>query len=514
MDLLHDKLRAAAERYGGKMAVCSAKEETTFEQFYDRVESLAGALESLGLAKGDRVSILAHNCVDYLAYHYATSLLGVILHVMNTRHVVREWLWAMNDAGSSALIVDQAHAGKVSELRSACPSLRFTLGIGSLEGVDLPTDELVDSKKRARNLPRIGPEDPLLLIYTSGTTGLPKGCLQSQQGSTTVDELTAVAMEITEEDVYMAIMPYFHQAGMIRTRATLIRGGVNVVPEGRKIGEIADLMSDRRVSVSMLVSAEQALVLLDKARNRNIDFSSLRLLISGGGLGKKTMGMFKMLCDTLGCEFMGIWGQTECTGPVTVVKGDMAFENPDTCGKPMEGIDVEIRDEENNKVPVGTTGEILVRSKMTARYWNNENANRALYTGQWLHTGDLGKLDDQGYLYFIGRKKDLVKTGGENVYPKEVENVLGEHPSISDLTVIGLPDPNWGEAVTAVVVLKEGEHLSLEEVKAFCRDRIAGYKIPKELKIVDDIPKNATGKVVKRELRERFSSGAILDVRS
>jgi acyl-CoA synthetase (AMP-forming)/AMP-acid ligase II len=140
MDLLHDKLQKAAERYGGKVAVCSAEKETTFEQFYARVQSLAGALESLGLRKGDRVSILAHNCMDYLAYHYATSLLGVILHVMNTRHVAREWLWAMNDAGSSALIVDQAHAGTVSELRSGYPSIRFTLGIGSVEGVESATD--------------------------------------------------------------------------------------------------------------------------------------------------------------------------------------------------------------------------------------------------------------------------------------------------------------------------------------------------------------------------------------
>jgi acyl-CoA synthetase (AMP-forming)/AMP-acid ligase II len=170
----------------------------------------------------------------------------------------------------------------------------------------------------------------------------------------------------------------------------------------------------------------------------------------------------------------------------------------------MEGIDIEIWDDENRRLPPGTTGEIVVRSKMTARYWNDEDANRALYTGGCLHTGDLGRLDDQGYLYFTDRKKDLVKTGGENVYPKEVEDVLGEHPSIAEVTVIGLPDPKWGEAVTAVVVLREGNSLTLQEAKDFCRDKIAGYKIPKALRIVDAIPKNATGKVVKRELRDQF----------
>jgi acyl-coenzyme A synthetase/AMP-(fatty) acid ligase len=277
-----------------------------------------------------------------------------------------------------------------------------------------------------------------------------------------------------------------------------------VVPEALKIDEIADLMAEKKVSISMLVSAQQALVLFEKATNQNVDFSAFRLLISGGGMGDKPMGMLKALCDALGCDFMGIWGQTECTGPVTVVKGRTAFENPETCGKPMDGIDLEIWDEENARVPPQTTGEIMVRSAMTSRYWNNEDANRALYTGEWLHTGDLGKLDEQGFLYFMGREKDLVKTGGENVYPKEVEDVLGEHPSISEVAVIGIPDPKWGEAVIAVVVPKGEDALTLEEVRAFCRDKIAGYKMPKGLKVVTEIPKNATGKVVKRELRERL----------
>ncbi len=505
MDLLHDKLRKAAHRFGRKTAVCSATEETTFADFYDRVEWLAGALDSLGLKKGDRVSILANNCMDFLAYHYATSRLGIILHVMNTRHVAREWLWAMNDAGSRALIVDAPHAERVAELQSGCPTLRFSVGIGAADGVQYGTDELIRAKKRIGAPQQVGPADPVLLIYTSGTTGTPKGCLQTQEGSTTVDELTAEAMGVTEADVYMAIMPYFHQAGLIRTRATMAGGGLNLVPEGLKIEEIADLMSARKASISMVVSAQQVWVLLDKAKNRNMDFSSLRLLISGGGLGEKTMSLFKALCDELECEFMGVWGQTECTGPVTVVKGEAAFQNPDTCGRPMAGIDLAIWDGSCKRLPVGACGEIMVRSRMCCRYWNNEEANTALYTRGWLHTGDLGRLDKDGYLYFMGRKKDLVKTGGENVYPREVENVLAQHPSIAEATVLGLPDPTWGEAVTAVVVLKEGKTLGLEEVKAFCREKIAGYKIPKAIRLVEEIPKNATGKVLKRQLREKFS---------
>ena len=338
-----------------------------------------------------------------------------------------------------------------------------------------------------------------MLIYTSGTTGLPKGCLQSQTGSTTIDELTADAMGATERDVYMAIMPYFHQAGMIRSRAVMLRGGSNVVPEGLGMDAIADLMAERRVSVTMLVSGQQGMILLDKAMNQGRDFAALRLLISGGGMGAKVMPLLKLLCATLHCDFMGIWGQTECTGPVTVVKGDVAFSNPNTCGRPMRGIDLQIWDDDNQPLPTGETGEIMVRSRMTARYWKNPEANAALYSGAWLHTGDLGRLDADGYLYFVDRKKDLIKTGGENVYPQEVEVVLNQHPSIAELTVIGLPDATWGQAVTAVIVPKAGCDVSLEDVKAFCQGKIAGYKIPKTIQLVDRLPKNETGKVIKRE---------------
>ncbi|WP_287153602.1 AMP-binding protein [Candidatus Solincola tengchongensis] len=501
---LHEKLFRAAEKFGQRRCVISGSGEVTFERFADRVERLAGALQSLGLKKGDRISILAHNRMDYLACHFATSMIGSILHVMNTRHVVPEWSWAMNDAETSALIVDGEHAGAIPELRKRCPSLRFVVGIGQAEGADFTTDQLVEGEKRVRNVPRALPQDPVLLIYTSGTTGRPKGCLQTQEGSSTVDDLTAEVMQVTEEDVYMAIMPYFHQAGMIRSRATMNKGGANVVPEALKIEDIAQLMAEKKVTITMLVSAQQGLVLFDKAVNQGLDFSPLRLIISGGGMGRKTMLALKVLCDTLKCDFMGIYGQTECTGPVTVVSGEVAFENPDTCGKPMRGIDLEIWDENNNPLPPGSVGEIMVRSRMTTRYWKNPEANEALYTGEWLHTGDLGKLDEEGYLYFVDRKKDLIKTGGENVYPQEVETVLNQHPRIADVAVIGLPDPQWGEAVTAAVVSADGGELSLDEVRSFCRGKIAGYKIPKRVVMVESIPRNETGKVVKRKLRELF----------
>lgn len=504
MATLHDALFDTAARFGNRVAVHGDGEDVRFADLAQRVEHLAGALESLGLKAGDRISLISCNRLDYLCYHFATSTMGIVLHVMNTRHVTREWLWAMNDAGSSALVVDETHAHAAEELRAGCPSLRFVAGIGNVAAADHATDALVDAGRRPSDRPRIGADHPVMLIYTSGTTGVPKGCLHTQRGSTTIDQLTADAMGATERDVYMAIMPYFHQAGMIRSRAVMLRGGCNVVPGDMDMAAVTDLMVDRGVTVTMLVSAKQGLALVDKAINRGGDFTSLRLLISGGGMGPKTMRSLKMVCDVLGCEFMGIWGQTECTGPVTVVCGTTAFDNPMTCGRPMPGIELQVWDDGERVAPTGEIGEIMVRSDMTASYWHNPEANAALYSGQWLHTGDLGRLDAQGYLYFEGRKKDLIKTGGENVYPLEVETVLGEHPAIREAAVIGLPDPEWGEAVTAVLLPVEGHRVSIEEVRAFCRDRIAGYKIPRRIEVVSEIPKNETGKVLKAALRARF----------
>ncbi|HEX6243162.1 MAG TPA: AMP-binding protein, partial [Polyangiales bacterium] len=420
MQLLHDTLFRSADAHADRVAVYGQRAHFSFEQLAGRVQRLAGALESLGLHKGDRVSLLAQNRADYLAYHYATSVLGVILHVMNTRHVAREWSWAINDAGSSALIVDEPHAQAGATLRRMCPSLRFVIGIGDVPGADYTTDALVSVAKRVSRGPRISPYHPVLLIYTSGTTGLPKGCLQSQEGSTSIDELTADAMNASERDVYMAVMPYFHQAGLIRSRALLLRGGSSVVPEGLGMEAIVDLMAERKVSVTMLVSALQGQALLAGAARRGRDYAALRLLISGGGMGPRAMAPLQLLCSKLRCDFMGIWGQTECTGPVTVVRGDVAFSNPYTCGRPMRGIDVQVWGDDAQPLPPGEIGEIMVRSRMTARYFNNPAANEALYTGEWLHTGDLGKLDADGYLYFVDRKKDLIKSGGENVYPQEV----------------------------------------------------------------------------------------------
>jgi acyl-CoA synthetase (AMP-forming)/AMP-acid ligase II len=345
------------------------------------------------------------------------------------------------------------------------------------------------------------------LIYTSGTTGRPKGALQTHEGSVMIDRLTAEALEICQNDVYLAFMPYFHQAGLIRTRATMINGGTNLITGKIDPDNLVLYIVKKRVSITMLVPPYDTL-LTEIADREKLTFPSLRYIIGAGGAGPVHAERMRVFCERFDCRYMGIYGQTEVTGPATVITGEDYFSKPYSCGKPMREIDLQIWDEMKRPAPAGTVGEIMIRSKTCIPgYWNNDEANQSLYTGEWLHTGDLARIDEDGFVHFMDRKKELIKTGGENVYPREVEDVLGMHPAIADLVVIGLPNPGgWGEKVTAVVILKEGYTLSLDEVKTHCRNRIAGYKIPKELKIVDVIPRNHTGKIKKLELKEQLNT--------
>lgn len=265
------------------------------------------------------------------------------------------------------------------------------------------------------------------------------------------------------------------------------------------------LITEKNVSITMLPTPYDTF-LTDIAERDNLTFPSLRFIVGGGGMGPAHAAKMKEFCDKFDCNFMGVYGQTEVTGPATIIISQDYFDHPNSCGKPMDGIGLEIWDESGKPAATGVVGEIMISgNSCTSGYWNNPEGTKKLFTGQWLHTGDLGSVDQDGFLYFADRIKELIKTGAENVYPKEVELALSEHPAIADMTIIGLPDPKWGEAVTAVIVTKPGTDLTLEELKDFCRGKIAGYKIPNILKIVDEIPRNVTGKVKKVDLRQQFS---------
>jgi len=505
MALIQDICYDAVKKYGSRIAFDSPDGRITFERLWQRVSYMAGALSDLGLRKGARIGILSGNCTDYIVYHYAAAKIGAILLVLNTRHTANELIRALDDAAATALIISESHQGLLETLSERSQSIKFTIGIGSVENATYATDELADAGLESAAESGLSNTDPILLIYTSGTTGRPKGALQTHEGSVMIDRLTAEALEIRQEDVYLAFMPYFHQAGLIRTRATISKGATNLLAGKIDPANLVSTIVQKKVSLTMLVPPYDTL-LTEIADREKLTFPALRYIIGAGGAGPAHAERMRVFCERFDCRYMGIYGQTEVTGPATVITGADYFSKPYSCGRPMRGIDLQIWDEMKRPVPAGTVGEIMIRSQTCIPgYWHNDAANQSLYSGEWLHTGDLARIDEDGFVYFIDRKKELIKTGGENVYPREVEDVLGLHPAIAELAVVGLADPGgWGEKVTAAVVLKEGYTLSLDDVKAHCRNKIAGYKIPKELRIVDQIPRNHSGKIMKLALREHL----------
>ena len=499
---LDDALTLNASEWSGNEAIVGADVRHTFASFNDRVDRIGAGLQSLGLVAGDRLSILADNHPDYLATHFACARTGVVLHVLNVRLTAGEMAYAVNDAASQILFVDDPYTTDplLADLLTQTPSIHQIVAMrepsehctDSLEAVIARSDVLISVERQVT--------DPVILIYTSGTTGRPKGALQNHRGSLMADQLMTEAGLFNRQDVWLASMPFFHQAGLIRSRAMIGVGALNVILGRLSPEQVADAVRVHGVTVAMLVGGQLRSIL-----DENPEGSSLRLLIGGGGAGERGVASLTRSCEQLGCTAIGVYGQTETHGTITVVDLKTAQRNPATCGYPGKGVSLRIIDDEGNRMSHSKTGEIQVYGSMTGSYWNNDQANADLYSGDgWLHTGDLGYLDEGGWLHLRGRKKELIKTGAENVYPREVEVVLLNHPGIRDAAVIGLSDRDWGEAVVAILVASNDQPPSLDDIREFCRGHIAGYKLPRRVEWVDELPRNHTGKIQTGLLRQRY----------
>jgi fatty-acyl-CoA synthase len=504
MQSIHDLLEIATSKFAERTAIDAPDHRLSYAGLAERIALLAGALQSLGVSKGDRVAILAPNCADYLVSQYATSRLGAIFEVLNTRLVTEELVYAVDNAAANALIIhtDCQHH---HQALAACPSVNFTIGIAGMARATHSIEALVSSGHVQTAFPELTAADPAVLMYTSGTTGRPKGAIQTQGGSVQADLTTAELLEASHSDKFLAFMPFFHQAGLIRARAMLSRGATNVIADKLKADDIATFLQHNKITMTMLVPPYSS-KLLSLCEDQDISLPSLRLMI--GGMGARV----NEFCRRNHCRSMAVYGQTEVTGLITVIYNDEAQLHPGTVGRAVKDMEIRIASDSGATLPVGETGEIMARSgRCVPGYWHNEQATADLYSSDWLHTGDLGYLDDTGYLHFVNRKKELIKTGGENVYPIEVENVVRKHPQVADMTVIGLRDKTWGEAVTAVLVTNDRSTLTTEDIRQFCHGKLAGYKTPRYVFCIAEVPRNHTGKADKRLLQQQFQPAILTE---
>ncbi len=496
--------RAVQQQPDRVMTICGERRRT-FAEVADRVARLAGALRDLGVADGDRVAMLALNSDRYNEYLLAVPWANAVLNPVNVRWSIPEIAYSLQDSGTRVLLVDDAFAAAVPALQEAVPGLDTVIhaGDGPVPPGALGYEELIAAAGPVADARRSG-DELAGVFYTGGTTGFPKGVMLSQANLATSwlgSAATGCFGRAGSRTLHVA--PMFHLADLAYWGATLLTGGSHVMIPAFSPVAVMDAIARHRVS-DMLLVPTMIQLLVDHPEAREHDLTSLRSVVYGAS--PISPAVLERAMKTLpGAEFTQAYGMTELSPVATILTpADHAAGHLSSAGRAAPHAEVRVVDPAGAPVAAGTVGEVAVRGGHVMQgYWNKPEETAAALRGGWMHTGDGGYLDDQGYLYVVDRIKDMIITGGENVYSTEVENALAAHPAVAQCAVIGVPDPHWGERVHAVIVPHPGASVTLEELRAHAKTLIAGYKAPRSLEIAEALPLSGTGKVLKRELRQQ-----------
>ena len=506
---LHRSLQQNPDR----VAISFNGRRQTFREFADHVARLAAALRGLGMAEGDRVGMLALNSDRYLEYVMGVWWGGGVLNPVNIRWSAAEIAYSLDDCDTRILIVDDQFvdiARKVCALARTTPIL-IHAGDGAAPPGMLSFDALIAAATPMADLGR-GGEDLACIMYTGGTTGSPKGVMQTH-----LNMWSSAVMRIAEaapwpDSAVLHAAPFFHAAGLGRALVQFIAGETHVVIPAFDAGDVLKAIGEERVSETLLVPTMIQAVLShpDFART---DLTSLKRLTYGASPIPETL-LDRVVESLPGVELAHSYGMTEACPSVSANSPSNHNEAGRksglyrSIGRGLPGLMVKVVDAHGNEVPRGTVGEIVVRGpNVMAGYWKKPVETAQTIRDGWLHTGDGAYMDAQGYLYIVDRIKDMIVSGGENVYSAEVENVIVRHPAVAACAVIGIPHDTWGEAVHAVVVRKPGATLAEDDIREHCRLAIAGYKCPKSVEFRDQLPLSGAGKVLKREIRAPYWAG-------
>jgi long-chain acyl-CoA synthetase len=513
--IYHRHLLPAIGRYPNRTLVIDGEYRATFREHGERVKRCCGALAALGLGKGDRFAVMAANCHEYLELYHAAYLGGGIINPLNLRLAGKELDYIVRDSGTEVAFVDRHFAAAFDQAMKAAGGkspIRKTVLIGG-GGPESPHDHRYEDLLAAAK-PTIPAEpeedDPVVLMYTGGTTGLPKGVSVSQRAEMLNWYHLTMVFPISGEQVFLMPTPIFHAASMIPVLALPALGGTLVIAPRFEPEEAMQLIERHQVTRTGLVPTMIGMI-LNHPNFRPERLQSLDSLVYGAS------PMPEALLDRLLSLFPKVevaqgYGMTESSSILTLLTAEDHRSGGKllrSVGHPLPGITLSIQDEDGKLLPNGETGEVCARGgNYMIEYWNKKEATTEAFRGGWYHTGDAGYLDDEGYLYLVDRVKDMIVTGGENVYSIEVENAISTHPAVAQVAVIGIPSEVWGEAVHAVVELRDGAEATADEIISHCRENIAGYKTPKSVEFRrDPLPLSGAMKVLKRELREPHWAG-------
>ncbi|UCE74555.1 MAG: AMP-binding protein [Methanomassiliicoccales archaeon] len=514
---LGEILKVNASKYKNKLAVKDSKRQLTFSQYNSRANRLANGLMGMGLQKGDRIAVISCNCLEFMEIYAACAKSGIVVVPINWRISPKDMEFIIGNSDAKAVIAADEFVENMESIRNNLknvPSENYiVIGEKTPKGYK-NFEDVVSSGTDTEPDVKVEGKDTWILLYTSGTTGTPKGVLRSHDSYISFFLINEVEFGFTTNDYALILMPLCHVNSTFYSFVfTYIGAAVYVhLEKGFDPEKILKIIDEEGITFSSMIPTHYNLILnVSEEVKKNFDGSSIKqLLCSSAPVRRQTkLDIMKFFPNAALFE---AYGSTEA-GLVTILRPEEQMEKLGSIGKECVGTDrIKLLDENKNEVDVGEVGELFSRGPMMFdEYYKLPEKTKEAFFGEFFSAGDMAKMDEEGYYTLVDRKANMIITGGEHVYPSEVEEVISRYPGVFDVAVIGVPHEKWGEAVKAVVIPKDGETLSAQDIIDFCRDKMAGYKKPKSVDFIEpeEMPRTTTGKILHRELRKKYGGGGV-----
>lgn len=500
-----------------KVCLVYGHREFTYEQLLDRIQRLAAALASLGVGKGDRVAILQTNCNEYVEAYYATALLGGVFVPLNFRARQEELTHLITNSDTSVLLVGDRYISTVRELKGQWPNVHHYISIDKREPDFLYYNELLENADPDSVFDsEVDESDCTILMYTSGTTALPKGVILTFGGFSEYIFSSSEPASDEDQGATLLAVPIYHVAGASAIMTSMYSGRKLVLMRQFHEKEWLEIVQREKITHVFLVPTMMKR-LMDDPNFAKTNLDSLQTVSYGAAPMPTPVILRAIEKFPKHVNFLNAFGQTETTSTVTMLGPDdhrlegspeeieKKTRRLQSIGRTLDDVELAILDDDGKPLPHNSVGELALRlPRQMAGYWKQEEATSSTIRDGWVHTRDMGWIDEDGYVFLAGRKSDMIIRGGENIAPEEIESVLHIHPAIEDVAVIGIPDEEWGERVAAIIVRKADASSTADAFIQFCKERMASFKAPEIIEFVDELPRNAMGKILKKDLREQF----------
>ena len=490
----------------------------TFQELVDRVNRLAAVLQNAGVGPGDRVATIQVNCNEHIEAYFASAQLDAVYVPINFRSTADEIEFMISDSAAKVVIAGERYLDLIDEVRSHLSSVSVYIGLDQTHKTGwVNYDQVIGESSSDPKFPNDDGDDLTMVMFTAGTTGSPKGVMLSHESFSSYILSNVSPADIDQNEKNILTVPMYHIAGIQAVMAAIYGGRTLIIQRQFEPVEWMNLVQSEQANRAMMVPT-MLKILMDHSDFEKYDLSSLEVITYGAA--PMPLEVIRKAIDKFPeTHFINAFGQTETAATITMLPPEdhilqgseeeiqKKLKRLTSIGKPLQDVEVSIVDENGKPVERGETGEIVAKgSRLMKGYWNQEEATAEALRGGWLYTGDLGYMDDDDYIFLSGRAKDFIKRGGEMVSPEEVEQVLHSHPNVDEAAIIGVPDVQWGERVRAIIVPIEGKVIDEQEIVSYCRDRLASFKKPESVVVVQELPRNPLGKVLKTVLREQYGS--------